>query len=132
MNAKVSVFVVCFERILYLLLYNLHDFTFKQISLSFEVNSNGFILADFNQTSKVNQINRQKIFLIYETSSSIVIIPISFPKSMMKIQQTPPVLLLPSQASTKNLISIGIHFENLAVFFKIISFLLMNLSSRFY
>ena len=29
MNAKVSVFVICFEAIIYLLLYNLHDCTFK-------------------------------------------------------------------------------------------------------
>ena len=29
MNAKISVFVVCVEFILYLLLYNLHDCTFK-------------------------------------------------------------------------------------------------------
>ena len=29
MNAKISVFVICVEVIIYLLLYNLHDCTFK-------------------------------------------------------------------------------------------------------
>ena len=29
MNAKISVFVICVEVTVYLLLYNLHDFTFK-------------------------------------------------------------------------------------------------------
>ena len=29
MNANFSVFVICFEAIIYLLLYNLHDCTFK-------------------------------------------------------------------------------------------------------
>ena len=29
MNAKISVFVICVELIIYLLLYNLHDCTFK-------------------------------------------------------------------------------------------------------
>ena len=31
MNAKISVFVICVEAIIYLLLYNLHDCTFKGI-----------------------------------------------------------------------------------------------------
>ena len=29
-NAKISVFVICFEAIIYLLLYNLHDCAFKE------------------------------------------------------------------------------------------------------
>ena len=29
MNANISVFVICAEAIMYLLLYNLHDFTFN-------------------------------------------------------------------------------------------------------
>ena len=29
MNAKISVFVICVEAIIYLLLFNLHDCTFK-------------------------------------------------------------------------------------------------------
>ena len=31
MNAKISVYVICAEAIIYLLLYNLHDCTFKYI-----------------------------------------------------------------------------------------------------
>ena len=31
MNAKISVFVICIEAIIYLPLYNLHDCTFKHI-----------------------------------------------------------------------------------------------------
>ena len=34
MNVKISVFVICIETIIYLLLYNLHDCTFKVASLS--------------------------------------------------------------------------------------------------
>ena len=39
MNAKISVFVICIEAIMYLLLYNLHDCTFnihKKVSLNVE------------------------------------------------------------------------------------------------
>ena len=32
MNAKISVFVICVEAIMYLLLYNLQDYTFKHVS----------------------------------------------------------------------------------------------------
>ena len=35
MNAKISVFVICVEAIIYLLLYNLHDCTFKMFSVVF-------------------------------------------------------------------------------------------------
>ena len=35
MNAQISVFVICVEGIVYLLLYNLHDCTFKDIVRSF-------------------------------------------------------------------------------------------------
>ena len=31
MNAKISVFVVCVKAIIYLLLYNLHDCSFKEV-----------------------------------------------------------------------------------------------------
>ena len=34
MNAKISMFVICVETILYLLLHNLHDCTFKNDSVS--------------------------------------------------------------------------------------------------
>ena len=33
MNANISVFVICVEAIIYLLLYNLHDCTFKIATL---------------------------------------------------------------------------------------------------
>ena len=33
MNAKILVFVICVEAIIYLLLYNLHDCTFKTFQL---------------------------------------------------------------------------------------------------
>ena len=32
MKAKISVFVICVEAIIYLLLYNLHDNIFKEVS----------------------------------------------------------------------------------------------------
>ena len=31
MNVKISVFFICVEAFIYLLLYNLHDYNFKQI-----------------------------------------------------------------------------------------------------
>ena len=34
MNAKISVFLICVEAIIYVLLYNLHDCTFKQQCLT--------------------------------------------------------------------------------------------------
>ena len=34
MNAKISVFIICAEAIIYLLLYNLHDSTFKTLLVS--------------------------------------------------------------------------------------------------
>ena len=36
MNAKISVFVICFEGIIYMLLHNLHDCTFKQLLTTIE------------------------------------------------------------------------------------------------
>ena len=32
MNVKISVFIICVEAIIYLLLYNLHDCTFKELN----------------------------------------------------------------------------------------------------
>ena len=40
MNAKVSVFVICVEAIIYLLLYNLHDCTFKIQFKNFDAKKN--------------------------------------------------------------------------------------------
>ena len=38
MNVTISVFVVCVEAMIYLLLYNLHDCTFKgELHLSFKI-----------------------------------------------------------------------------------------------
>ena len=34
MNAKISVFVICVEAIIHLLLHDLHDYTFKEINRS--------------------------------------------------------------------------------------------------
>ena len=34
MNAKISVFVICVEEIIYLLLYNLHDCTFNVLKVN--------------------------------------------------------------------------------------------------
>ena len=39
MNAKISVFVICVEAIIYLLLYNLHECTFKYAEHLREENS---------------------------------------------------------------------------------------------
>ena len=35
MNAKISVFVICVEAIIYLLLNNLHDFTFNSYTRTY-------------------------------------------------------------------------------------------------
>ena len=34
MNAEISLFVICVEAIIYLLLYNLHDCTFKFVQVT--------------------------------------------------------------------------------------------------
>ena len=36
MNAKVPAFVICVEASIYLLLYNLHDCTFKEINFPWQ------------------------------------------------------------------------------------------------
>ena len=38
MNAKISVFVICVEEIIYLLLYNLHDCTFNNPANKLRIN----------------------------------------------------------------------------------------------
>ena len=40
MNAKISVFVICIEATIYLLLYDLHDCTFKVVPLKLFKNIN--------------------------------------------------------------------------------------------
>ena len=45
MNAKISLFVVCIEAIIYLLLYNLRDCTFKPGSLE---NRNIFMMFRYD------------------------------------------------------------------------------------
>ena len=42
MNAKISVFVVCVEAIIYLLLYSLHDCTFKPATIYLQINGYRF------------------------------------------------------------------------------------------
>ena len=39
MNVKISVFIICAEAIIYLLLYNLHDSTFKTLLVSNDKNA---------------------------------------------------------------------------------------------
>ena len=51
MNAKASVFVICVEAIIYLLLYNVHDFTFNtQIKspFSFKETAKSYKLLGFS------------------------------------------------------------------------------------
>ena len=45
-NAKISVFVICVEAIIYLLLYNLHDCTFKGIDE--KLPKNRLLIANFS------------------------------------------------------------------------------------
>ena len=44
MNAKISVFVICVEAIIYLLLYNLQDCTFKKVNAKYSsyIDKKGF------------------------------------------------------------------------------------------
>ena len=57
MNAKISVFVICFEVIVYLLLYNLHDFTFEYQNLVFSFLTYVVILL-FSPVIKHSLINK--------------------------------------------------------------------------
>ena len=50
--------------------------------------------------------------------STIIITAISFLQSMMKIEQLPPVLLLPPQVSTKKIILMTIHFMQRTITFE--------------
>ena len=56
MNAKVPVFVICVEASIYLLLYNLHDCTFKEINFPWQYISVYFVytsmLISFNYLTK--------------------------------------------------------------------------------
>ena len=80
MNAKISVFVICVEAIIYLLLYNLHECTFKiKINLNFYFTllygaSKGFIKA-FKAISKPFEIPQKgvelKISVNFLSSSGI-------------------------------------------------------------
>ena len=51
MNVKVSVFVICVETIIYLLLYNLHDRTFKLTMITYKEKFHDLqILSDCKKT----------------------------------------------------------------------------------
>ena len=52
MNAKILVFVICIETIIYLLLYNLHDCTFKE-HIQKENNNFNTKAAGVGQISKI-------------------------------------------------------------------------------
>ena len=67
MNAKISVFVVCVEAIIYLLLYNLHDCTFKGLTVFLKKTYKFF----FKFQNKVLDIERTKTKLFSIKKSSI-------------------------------------------------------------
>ena len=57
MNAKVSVFIVCVETIIFLLFHNLHDCTFNpfQSSLAFHIETNHLVCsAETEHSAKMN------------------------------------------------------------------------------
>ena len=54
MNAKISVFIICLEAIIYLLLYNLQDCTFKfEIKVKFEFEFKVAVKVIFSFLSKI-------------------------------------------------------------------------------
>ena len=58
MNVKIPKFVICNEKIIYLLLYNLHDYTFKVYRSVYAVHTD---FANIAKTiSMKNVINRAK------------------------------------------------------------------------
>ena len=67
MNTKISKFVICVEAIIYLLLCNLHDFTFKELSLRSKLR-NSLIVKYFElilkMTSSLLLIISKKLQLI--------------------------------------------------------------------
>ena len=65
MNAKISVFIIYVETIIYLLLYNLHDCTFKEI---FNVTKNDVISYAFDF-----QLNMSSVDIIYQSIKWIVL-----------------------------------------------------------
>ena len=60
MNAKTSVFVICVKKIIYLLLYHLHDCTFNKNFkrlLKMVINFNGSSEIKFGFSNETNRID---------------------------------------------------------------------------
>ena len=77
MNVKISLFIICVEVIIYLLLYNLHDCTFKSHSkFSFEnkdfceiaMSSEKDNILKFNQYMKLDKMQN----IIYADIESLI------------------------------------------------------------
>ena len=82
----------------------------------FEVNSNSFILADFNQPSELDKWSN--IFLNYETYLYNCHHTNQFFQFIDENTAPFRVLLLPLQVSTKNLILMGIYFIQITISFE--------------
>ena len=74
MNAKLSVFIICVEAIIYFLLYNLHDYTFKLYFLFNTQNHDVCKTQEFPQSkhvhSSVDRLLKKMLFKFSTMSCS--------------------------------------------------------------
>ena len=69
MNAKISMFVICLEEIMYLLLYNLHECTFKTFSPFLE---NSFHICHFKDDSNLDGVIASLNIMKYPAKKSLL------------------------------------------------------------
>ena len=76
MNAKISVFVICIETVIYLLLYNLHDCTFNGLHINyiFNLETIPFIYYLYNKKQHVFLLCNGDVYFIYafQIKSSLI------------------------------------------------------------
>ena len=80
MNSKISVFVICVEATIYLLLYNLHDYIFKFKRVDEEDDDINFRLIAKKINSEIKRLSRNKYVYknlttephFHDTSSTIL------------------------------------------------------------
>ena len=68
MNAKILVFVICIEAIIYFLLYNLHDCTFKLIFILIQLSeTHGAGMVNFAGCALVSTVSVVRCYFTYLT-----------------------------------------------------------------
>ena len=66
MNAKISVLVICDEEIIYVLLFNLHDCTFKGVTSKEKIVLDFFLITCVLQVALLPAENFEKLTKLYD------------------------------------------------------------------